>query len=280
MKLTEDDRQLLATLGPEATDVEGLADALDEPAGDIEARLAEFADNGLVYDLGEGRYERTQSGRRLLSTAGGRMDEEIDTTPAIEEVLADVGLPADAVDAVRGAYAFLRYWGGATADEIIDGVYSEWPAVYDSPDDWWEAIRPALAALPEVAVPDDERESVAAIWHFTGDAESTEPVSDGFLPSERRGHEHYGSVRHAIADLDLSEAECPAVRAAFSLLRRRESATAEEIEAVVYQDHTAGYDSAAEWWDELVDPVFEELPGVEREEDGEDRWRYDPGPIR
>lgn len=287
MKLTEDDRRLLAALGPEPTDVDGLARALDEPAGDLAARLAELADNGLVDDLGEGRYERTQSGRRLLSTAGGRMDEAVDTTPAIEEVLADADLPADAVDAVRGAYAFLRYWGGATADEIVDAIYPEWPATFDSAEEWWAGVSTALASLPEVAAPEDDREAVAAVWHYTGRPEVTEPGSDGFLPSERRGHQTYGSVRHAIAAQDLSDAARPAVRAAFSVLRRRGTATRSEIVDAVYSDHAAGYDSPEEWWADLVAAVFAELPGLTREDDGEgnddgneERWRYDQGPIR
>lgn len=278
MKLDESDRRLLDTLGPAPRALEAIADEVDADRSTLRDRLDELAANGLVR-TDDGGYRRTESARRLLGTAGGRMDEAIDTTPAIEEVLADADLTPDAADAVRGAYAFLRYWGDATADEIVDAVYSEWPAGLDSTDAWWERVGETLAAVPEVAVPDDQRDAVAALWHYTGTAEVTTPASDGFLPSERRGHHLYGSVRHALAAMDLSGAERTAVRAAFGFLRRRGDADAEAIVEAIFADHAAGYESPEDWWADLVEEVFEELPGVGRVRDGSERWRYDPGPT-
>ena len=283
MKLTESDRHVLATLGSTPRDADWLVDALDEsaegdrPPDDLRERLAEFADNGLVRERDDGRYERTESGRRLLVTAGGRMDEAVDTGPDVEAAIEAADLAPDAADAVRGAYAFLRYWGEATVDEIVDAVYSEWPANFESAAAWWDAVGEALATLPDVAAPeansaDDSRLST---WRYTETPEVTTPESDGFLPSKRRGDHPYGSVKHAIEDLDLSDAERTAVRAAFGVLRRRGEASEDEIGDAAFAAHSAGHETTEAWWDDPVGEAFEALPGVERA-DG-DRWRYTPG---
>lgn len=276
MKLTESDRRLLAALGPESRDVESIADALDEPREGLAERLSAFADNGLVREVGDGRYQRTESGRRLVVTEDGRMDAAIDTSPAIEEAITTADLAPDAADAVRAGYAFLRYWGSATGDEIVDAIYPEWPAGFESAADWWEKIGPALAELPDVTRKDADRSPVER-YHYAGTAEVSTPVSDGFLPSERRGHNTYGSVKHAIESLDRSAIEREAVGAAFGVLRHRgeaneAAATADEVAAAAFDAHPAGFEDAGEWWDDLVAPAFEALPGVRRV-DG--RWRYD-----
>lgn len=270
MKLGERDRRVLALLGTGSRTAAGLAGDLDVPAGELEPRLADMADNGLVYDLGDGRYERTESGRRVLvASATGADDERIDTSPEIERALQGFDLRPDEADAVRHAFALLRYWGRATEEEIVDAAYSEAPAGRGTPAEWWEGVvREPLAAVPGVEPPDD----AGGPWRYTADVpEADEPFTDGRRVLSRL-HPVYGDVKHALESIDASEDEREAARAAFAFLYRRGEATEEEVSEAVYTDHPAGYESAEDWWDGVVRDAFEALPGVERT--NEVSWRY------
>lgn len=297
MKLTAADRRLLDALdeGPRA--VEDLAEVREQAPDHLSERLEALADNGLVVALEDGRYRRTESGRRLLRTAGGLADEAVDTDPAVEAAIADAASDPDVADAIRATYAFLRYWGDATVDELIDGLHSEWPAGHEAGDEWWGTVGDALDALPNVEPPAGfESDDVASddggaeaggadgagtddaleTWRFDGTPEVATPAADGFLPAERRGHPRYGSVRHAVASLDLTDDERTAVRAAFGELRRRGAASEDAIAEAAFTAHPLGRESADEWWTTLVGDAFEELPGVDP---GGDGWRYEPGPT-
>lgn len=276
MKLDKSDRRLLATLGSDPAAVASLADALDRSTDELDDRLAALADNGLVQVTDDDRYRRTESGRRLLRTAGGRMDEAIDTDPDIEAVIAAADLGPEAADAVRAAYTFLRYWGQASSDEIVDAVYPEWPAGTDSPDGWWQTIGQALAEVPDIARVDGNSSAVE-LWRYAGTPEASTPDSDGFLPAERHGRPKYGSVTHAIESMDLSAEERHAVRSAFAVLRRCGTASEVEISEAAFDEGAAGYETVEELWRGLVADAFERLPGVTRD-DG-DRWRYDLPPT-
>ena len=59
-------------------------------------------------------------------------------------------------------------------------------------------------------------------------------------------------------------------------LAREDETTAAEVRSQVYPDHRAGYESAAESWADCVRDGFEQLPRVERADEGGDRWRYRP----
>ena len=276
MKITEADRRLLARLGAEPQSLSTIATALDRSSDDLGERLAALADNGLVRDCGDDRYCRTESGRRLLRTAGGRLDEAIDTDQDVEDAIADIDLGPEGEDAVRAAYAFLRYWGEASGDELIDAIYPEWPAGMTSPEDWWERIGSALADVPAVVRVDDHAGQLE-LWRYAGTPEVATPGADGFLPAERRGRRHFGSVTHAIESLDLTADERLAVRMAFAALRRRGTASQDEIGAAAFEDAGAGFETAEQWWAGLVADAFEQLPGVTRVDD--DRWRYDLPPT-
>ena len=274
MKLEERDRRLLALLGTRARTLADLDDEPGIPRSELADRLAELADNGLVYDLGGGRYERTESGRRVLvASATGADDERVDTTPAIESTLATFDLDPAEADAVRHVFALLRYWGSVTEAEIQDAVFDETPASRETPTEWWEGIvREPLAALPGVEPPAEE----GGAWRYAGTAEADTPLADGRRVLSRT-HPVYGDVKHALESLDLSSAEREAARAAFGFLYRRGEASEAEIGQAVYPDHRAGYDSVDDWWDGAVRDAFEALPAVERVEDdgGEGTtWRY------
>ena len=283
MKLEERDRRLLALLGTRVRAAGDLADDLGVPAEALEGRLAELADDGLVYDRGDGRFERTESGRRVLvASATGADDERIDTTPAVEAALESLALRPDEADALRHAFALLRYWGRATEAEIADAIYSEAPAGRGSPAEWWEeVVREPLAALPGVDPPGSDGEP----WRHAGPPEADQPGTHGRRVLSRH-HPVYGDVKHALESLDLSEPEREAARAAFGYLYRRGEATERELGEAVYPDHPAGYDSSAEWWGGFVRDAFDALPGVERADAGGERpdvggeqsdevaWRY------
>jgi len=269
MELTDRDTRILAALGADPRRAGPLAARLGVPQSALRERLAGLAENGLVYDLGDGRYQRTGSGRRVLGTTAGTHDERLDTTPAVEQVLASFDLGPDATEAVRSAFAFLRYWGRATTDEIVDAVYSERPAGYGTADAWWTGcVCDPLAALPGVDPPVHDGDD----WRYAGQPEVSAPLSDGFRPFARHGHPPYGSVKHAVESLDLSPTEREAVRAAFSTLRRAGEASEAEIAAAVYPDHPAGYGSAGAWWDGFLRAAFLALPGVRRVHGSV--WRY------
>ena len=277
MKLEERDRRLLAMLGTRVREAGDLADDLRVPAEALEGRLAELADDGLVYDRGDGRFERTESGRRVLvASATGTDDERIDTTPAVEAALESLALRPDEADAVRHAFAMLRYWGRVTEAEIVDAIYSEAPAGRESAAEWWEeVVRGPLAALPNVDPPGEDD----GPWRYVGPPEADQPGTHGRRVLSRH-HPVYGDVKHALESLVRSEPEREAARAAFGYLYRRGEATEREIGEAIFPDHPAGYGSPAAWWDGVVRDAFDALPGVGRVEPADERadevaWRYE-----
>lgn len=150
--LDEDDVEILDRLDPGGTPLARLAAALDESEDALAGRLAQLADNGLVREVADGRYERTESGRRVLDApATGGSDERIDIPADVERALDALDLRADAAAAVRNAFALVRNRGRASRAEVVDLVFSEVPAGYDDPDEWWtDLVRDALLALPDV----------------------------------------------------------------------------------------------------------------------------------
>ena len=269
MKLDEHDLHVLALFGTRTRALSDVAGDLGVPATDLVERLAGLADNGLVYDRGDGRYERTESGRRVLvASATGADDERVDTTPEVERALDASNLRPDEADAVRHAFALVRYWGRVTEAEIADAVYSEAPAGRESPAAWWdEVVSEPLGALPGVEAPAAEDEP----WRYAEPPEAGQTGTDGRRVLSRR-HPVYGDVKHALESLDLSPAEREAARAAFGYLYRRDVATERDLGEAVYPDHPAGHSSPGAWWDGIVRDAFDALPGVERVD--EHTWRY------
>lgn len=268
MKLEERDKRILALLGTRGRSVRDLARSLDIPVEDLRERLAELADNGLVDARNDDRYERTESGRRVLVTSmAGMVDERIDTTPEIEQTLDEFDLRSDEADAVRHAFAFLRYWGRVTEEELIDAVYSEASAGRESPDEWWnDLVSEPLAALPVVNRPRRDGEP----WGYRGSPEIRERLSDGRRVLSKT-HPVYGDVKHALESLDFGESEREAARAAFVYLYRRGQTTGEDVREAVYPEYPADSATPSEWWD-AIEEAFEALPGVEQTPRG--TWRY------
>jgi len=269
--ITLDDRDtaILQRLSRDDAAVEGLADDVDCDRAYLEDRLPELADNGLVRPVREDAYAITESGRRSVDAPGdGTADEGIDTPEAVEQHIESFDLRPDREEAVRNAFGFLQYWGAATGGEIVDGVYSENPAGFETSEAWWdECVCDRLADLPPVDPPErDESE-----WTYA-DTPIVDRPCDGRDVADDEVTEP--SARFALERADLDAAERNAVRAAFDLLVREGDANADELQRRVYPDHDAGYDSPEAWWEDCVGATFASVPGVEQTNPDRDLWEY------
>jgi predicted transcriptional regulator len=266
--LDDRDRAVLEALREGRADPGTLADRAGCDPGYLRDRLPDLADNGLVV-AAEGTYELTENGRRLLAASPlGAKDDRIDTPAAVEDHLESQDLRPDREDAVRGAFAFLQYWGAASPDEIVDGIYSEHPAGFDSGAAWWsDCVRDRLADLPAVEPPEGDDGN----WRFTGSPAVEAHVADGRVapddPTPEDTSEKFARERGS-----FESAERAAVRAAFDRLAETGGATDDNLRSSVYPDYPAGFDSSTAWWQDCVGPAFERLSAVERADGG--RWRY------
>lgn len=272
--VTLDDRDLavLERLRAGAADVDALAAAAGADADALRERLPELADNGLLERRSGGEYALTDDGARVIdATAEGARDDRIDTPPAVEGRVLAFDLPPDREAAVRGAFTFLRYWGDATAAEIVDGVYAEYPAGFDDRLAWWrDCVRDRLAELPDV-VPSRSPDEP---WRYDGTAVAEEGTDGRRVAGSTAIGE--SSVRFALERLDLEPESLRAVRGVFALLYEVDEVSAPAAEEQVYPDHDGGYGSPGAWWDDLVRPALASLPGVERADGDRERWRYRP----
>lgn len=269
--LDDRDRAVLERLRAGTADVDDLAESVPADADHLRDRLPELADNGLVDRESGDRYRLTDDGARVVEAAGtGAQDDRVDTPPAVEGRILAFDLPPDREAALRSAFAFLHYWGDATAAEIVDAVYSEDPAGYDDALAWWrECVRDRLAELPGV----DPARSPGDPWRYEGEAVVDAGSEDG---RDVAGAAVTGetSARFALERLDLEAGAGRAVRRVFSLLVELETVSETEAKEQVYPDHDAGYRSPDEWWADAVRPALESLPGVERADGDRERWRY------
>ena len=286
--LTDDDRTLLAALDAldaGAATASALADRseTDRSADELRERLDFMADNGLLRrsDDGTEEYELTDDGRRLLRAPGdGSADETIDAPDEVVATLRDRGLRADRLDAALGAFAFLRFWGAATASEIADGAFSEEPLAFDSAAAWWdEFARDHLAALPGV----DPPETDGGFWRFDGPAGVDDISEDGrkVVFGRVRGDDapEYASATEAMAEAGLSDDRRLAVAAALSVLQRSDAADDATLREAAERTRDAGANVDDSWLDSGLFDALERLPGVVREGDADaGRWRYTLGP--
>lgn len=89
---------------------------------------------------------------------------------AIDSEVHAVDLPGDGERlakqraALQAAYDFLGENPEATESEVITEVFPDHPAGYDTADDWWAVIKPALKELPAVDVAADTDH----FWHYVG----------------------------------------------------------------------------------------------------------------
>lgn len=268
--LTELDLAMLAELYRNPTDTATLAQSGDIPPNQASKRLIFMVDNGLVRET-DGAYELTASGSRVLRTPGDESaDDSIDAPRSVLWSLQSRGLRADRLDAVLATFAFLRYWGKATAAELKDGVFSEVPLEYETDERWWtEFVRDHLAAAPTIEPPD----TANGFWRFTGTPGIADLNEDGWKVVFGRGADapgRYASATEAMVDMDLTDDERLVVAAGLRALQYEREADIESLRtaAMTVRDRNKNVDE--EVTDSLL-AVLVRLPGVVR---SEDRLRY------
>lgn len=296
-------RAILETLDEGPTSIDTMEATFDTARETLESHLQQLIDNALVREAPDGTYELTDNGRRLLrATPTGEYVDRTDIPPPVERAIASFSLPPDEEQAVRTAFSFLAYWGDATTAELVDGCYSESPAGYETPEEWWaHCIENRLEDLPLVDAPeldssdDDSVESeppdsssprsttasdssavIPLVWTY----ERT-PVVDRFAGGDGRNIPDsgppYGSVRHGLESQTEGEDERAAARVAFAVLFESGTVSEDDLVDRTYDDYPAGYDSSTAWLAWLSN-CFDLLPGVERRADAADEpgWQYSP----
>ncbi|MDS0295763.1 hypothetical protein [Halogeometricum luteum] len=243
----------------------------------VEERLSRLAEGGLVETDGDG-YELTPSGRRLLRAESDDGASRPDVPATVEQAIEGADHRPDVEDALARAAVFLRNWGSATADEIVDAVYSEVDAEYDDGGRWWdELVRDPFGSLPGVVPPSSEggewRYDESRVPSTASDAdEASNENCDGSDGRQVLGgdDDRFGSAKHALEREATDGAEETAFAAAFEALVDADGATAAELAERAAAETEAGSSVDP---DRLVD-ALESVPGVRRE--GE-RLRYDRG---
>lgn len=268
--LTETDLAMLAELYRDPTDAGVLVQDVDISSDQLSERLAFLAENGLIQKT-DGIYKLTASGSRVLRAPGDESaDNSIDAPRSVLWSLQSRGLRADRLDAVLATFAFLRYWGKATAAELKDGIFSEVPLEYETDERWWtEFVRDHLAAVPTIEPPDTEN----GFWRFTGTPGIADLNEDGWKVVFGRGADapgRYASATEAMVDMDLADDERLVVAAGLRALQYEREADIESLRtaAMTVRDRNKNVDEGAR--DGLL-AVLVRLPGVVR---SEDRLRY------
>ncbi|KAB1196107.1 MULTISPECIES: helix-turn-helix transcriptional regulator [Haloferax] len=93
-----------------------------------------------------------------------------DHPPAISAAIEQADLPGSGPmldarrEALSAAYEYLTDHPEAKKANFLRDVYYDYPAGFESPEGWWNAIQPALKQLPGVDPPEER----GHIWHFLG----------------------------------------------------------------------------------------------------------------
>lgn len=238
----------------------------------VEERLSNLVEGGLAAEADGDGYELTPSGRRLLRTESGDEASRPDVPPAVERAIEEADHRPDVADALARAVVFLRNWGSATADEIIDAAYSETDAEYDDGEHWWsELVRDPFGTLPGVVPPSSE----GGEWRYDEDELSSDDVDEtaNVTNEESDGRsvlsdddDRFGSAKHALEREAADDAEATAFAAAFEALVDADGSTTAELAERAEAETGSSVDAGR-----LVD-ALESVPGARRE--GE-QWRYD-----
>lgn len=268
--LTERDRRLLRRLSTGPRTSESIADHVGDKPEELADRLDVLADSGVVRRV-DGTYELTDSGRRVLAVPGdGSADEQIDVPVAVERELGSQAIDEPCAAAIRASYAFLQYWGEATASELRDAIFVERPAGYDDRHQWWtECVDPILRELPAVRPPDTD--APAARWHCERSA-GVDDAADGRAVLGSTDGQPVGNARQAIEVGTESATQRAAVRHSFAVIETQGRATTKQLErglAAATDDGLAPESTAT------VFDMLESIPSVTRDgNDATGRWWY------
>lgn len=289
-------RAILETLEEDTISLETLEGTFDTSRETLETHLEQLVDNALIREVTDDEYELTDNGRRLLNAPStGSYDTHVDTPAPVERSIEALSLAPDETQAVRTTVSFLAYWGDGTTAELVDGCYSESPAGYETPEQWWaNCLEDSLRDLPlidppepasgdssvspsspDVSASDDRQAPIPDLWVYEGTPVVERSADEDGRDAPDLDPESFGSVRHGLENRTATDAERTAARVAFTVLFDQGTATADELVERVYDDYLAGYDSRDAWVSWLSD-VFDDLPGIERGEvaDSEIGWKY------
>ncbi|WP_049925967.1 HTH domain-containing protein [Natronomonas moolapensis] len=105
-------------------------------------------------------------GRTAAEADADRTDHSSEAEQAIRAAdLPGSGRTLDARrEALAAAYEYLTSHPSATKSDFLDDVYPKYPAKFETPDGWWNAIQPALKELPAVDPPEER----GHLWKFLG----------------------------------------------------------------------------------------------------------------
>lgn len=138
-----------------------------------------------------------------------------------------------------------------------------------------ERWRVTSDGLDEVTIPDDEVETEieAQATKTTGVEAATRDEETPATPPPDPGTDRLEPVEEPVADAirlfdppggpEETEPRRDALRLAYDYLRSSGRANRAEFESDVYPDAAGGYDDPAEWWEQVIRPGLETLPGVE-----------------
>lgn len=266
--LTETDQQLLRKLLDDPQSRQTLETRLADSPEPVADRLEALVDSGLVRRTE--KYELTESGRRVLAAPDdGSADYGIDMSPAVEAELRSLDVDEASVSAVRAVYAFLEYWGEATASELRDAIYFERQAGYDDRQTWWsDCIEPALGTLPTVQPP-ASAEELTARWRYEGTPGIDDGTTDGrAVLGSTTDEPPFANARQAIEATTRSATQRAVARHVFAFLETHGRADSEQLERhiVTATEEEPHSDSIA-----VVADVLDSIPAVVKE-DGV--WRY------
>lgn len=263
--LTEFDLAVLAELYRSSEETATLAQSVDIRPNQLSARLLFMEDNGLVQKHGD-TYVLTASGSRVLRTPGSETaDDSIDVPQSVQWLLQSRGLRADRLDAVLATFAFLRYWGKATAAELKDGVFSEVPLEYETTERWWmNLIRDHLAAVPIIEPPTNE----SGFWRFTGTPGLADLNENGWKVVFGRGADlpqRYASATEAMVDMGVTDMERLAIGAALATLQRERETDIKSLRTAAATARTKDESVDSDVAD-VVPDILVRLPGIVRSE--------------
>ena len=264
--LTKTDLAVLAELYQSPVDTVTLAQNVDIRPNRLSTRLTFMAENGLIQKIGD-TYELTASGSRILRVPGSEnVDDSIDVPQSVLWLLQSRGLRADRLDAVLATFAFLRYWGKATAAELKDGVFSEVPLEYETTERWWmDLICNHFAAVPTIEPPTNKN----GFWQFTGTPGLADLNENGWKVVFGRGAdlpERYASATEAMVDMGVTDMDRLAVAAALATLQRERET---DIDSLRTAAATARTDDEVVDGDvaDIVPDILVRLPGIVRSGD-------------
>jgi len=131
-------------------------------------KLSTLVDRGAIETRKVGARSRVwwvpirESETRQAAETSPVRDSAVDTEIADAELPGSGELLEKRQEALQAAYDYVRENPNATKSEFLVEVFPDNPAGYKTADEWWKAIEPALADLPNVDVETDREH----VWHF------------------------------------------------------------------------------------------------------------------